>query len=156
MADATLGSRNTQASANCAGVQPASSASGLSVWTASRMEGASHDCMEKPMLSLLARESPGRLAPGRYLPLSTPCPSGDHTIWEMPLAAHSGITSLSGLRHSSEYCGWLETKRSLPATAKAPSIWCDDHSLKSIQRALPWRTTSLSACIVSSIGVAES
>src|SRR5260221_333703 len=34
-----------------------------------------------------------------------PGPGGDQTICEMPLAAHSGITSSSGSRHSKEYCG---------------------------------------------------
>ena len=65
--------------------------------------------MKPPISSLAARESLGGGRSGSYLPLSTPWPSGDQTICEMPLAAHSGITSSSGSRHSSEYCGWLET-----------------------------------------------
>src|SRR3979411_1091260 len=61
------------------------------------------------MLSLAARDSGGGAEPGRYLPVSTPCPSGDHTIWPMPLAAHRGMTACSGRRQSMEYWGWLET-----------------------------------------------
>ena len=82
------------------------------------------------MVSLLARESAGRCDPGTYLPDSTPWASGDHTICDIPRLAQNGITSFSGARHSSEYCGWLETKASLPATANAPSICRVDHSLK--------------------------
>ena len=59
------------------------------------------------------RASPaGRAAPGTYLPDSTPCASGDQTICEIPFAAQRGMTASSGLRQSSEYCGWLDTKRS--------------------------------------------
>ena len=65
--------------------------------------------MKSLMLSLAARESRGGGSPGRYLPVSTPCASGDQTIWEIPSRAHSGITSASGPRHRIEYCGWLET-----------------------------------------------
>ena len=108
------------------------------------------------MLSLLARESAGRLEPGVYFPDSTPCASGDQTICETPLAAQRGMTSRSGLRQSMEYCGWLDTKRSAPASANARSICSGDHSLNPMKRALPWRTTSVSACIVSSRGVEAS
>ena len=48
-------------------------------------------------------------SPGLYLPVSTPCASGDQTICEIPCCAQSGMTSRSGPRHSIEYCGWLET-----------------------------------------------
>jgi hypothetical protein len=54
---------------------------------------------------LVAREPAGGGWPGRYLPVSSPWPSGDQTIWEMPLAAHSGKISASGACHSMEYCG---------------------------------------------------
>jgi hypothetical protein len=59
-------------------------------------------------------------APGRYLPVSTPWASGDQTICEMPFAAQSGITSSSGSRHSSEYCGWLETNFATPPCRAPP------------------------------------
>src|SRR5579859_128274 len=105
MAEATLGSRSTQASENCDSEQPASSARGLSFCTASRIEGSSQVFMAFPMESLAPRLSPGRAAPGRYLPDRTPWASGDQTICETPLAAEIGITFFSGRRHSSEYCG---------------------------------------------------
>ncbi len=82
------------------------------------------------MESLTARESAGGWAPGLYLPVSTPCASGDQTICETPLAADSGMTFCSGRRCSREYCGWLETKRSTPGIAKAAAICSGDHSLK--------------------------
>ena len=60
----------------------------------------------KPLISsLVARDPGGGGLSGSYFPLSTPWPSGDHTICEMPLSAQSGITSSSGSRHSREYCG---------------------------------------------------
>src|SRR3981081_3206300 len=150
MAEATLGWCSTQASANCDNVQPACWASGFSFCTAPRMAGVSQDWMGWPIGSRLGpgvagvgqggwacpvvrwrgREPVGRAAPGTYWPDSTPCASGDQTIWEIPFAAQRGMTASSGLRQSSEYCGWLETKRSLPATANAASICCGDHSLK--------------------------
>src|ERR1700716_3313486 len=152
MAEATLGWCSTQASANCDNVQPACWASGFSFCTAPRMAGVSQDWMGWPIVSWLAREPGGRAAPGTYLPDSTPCASGDQTICEIPFVAQRGMTASSGLRQSSEYCGWLDTKRSDPATANALSICCGDHSLKPMYRALPWRTTLLSAAIVSSSG----
>ena len=90
------------------------------------------------------------------MPVSTPWPSGDHTIWEMPSRSHSGITCASGVRHSIEYCGWLETQRSTPGSASDASIRSAGHSLKPICRALPARMTSLSAVIVSCSGVSWS
>ena len=41
--------------------------------------------------------------------MSTPWARGDHTICLMPSFSHSGTTSASMTRHSSEYCGWFET-----------------------------------------------
>ena len=70
--------------------------------------------MKPPIARCAARESSGGGSPGRYLPVSTPCASGDQTICEIPFAAQSGITSRSGSRQSSEYCGWLETNFSTP------------------------------------------
>ena len=49
-----------------------------------------------------------RSLPGRYLPVSTPWASGDHTIWPTPSFSHSGTTSASITRQISEYWGWLE------------------------------------------------
>ncbi len=109
--------------------------------------------MKPPMLSLAARESGGGGSPGAYFPVSTPCASGDHTICEICSRSHSGITSFSGARHSIEYCGWLETQRAASGTCSEASIFSAGHSLKPMWRALPSRTTSVSACIVSSSGV---
>jgi hypothetical protein len=74
----------------------------------------------------------------------------------MPFAAQTSITPLSMRRCSSEYSGWLDTNFSTPGIASAARIWLGVHSLKPIQRALPWRTTSVSASIVSSSGVSSS
>ena len=71
----------------------------------------------------------------------------------MPSLAQRGMTSSSGSRHSIEYWGWLETNRSTSGIARAALIWSGVHSLNPMYRALPWRTTSLSASIVSSSGV---
>ena len=55
-----------------------------------------------------ARESAGR--PCRYLPVSTPRPSGDHGSTPSPSAAHAGSTSRSMPRSSSEYSTWAQTR----------------------------------------------
>jgi hypothetical protein len=78
--------------------------------------------MNWPIAVLVARESTGSGAPGRYFPVRTPCASGDQTIWETCFSRQSGMTSSSGWRQSREYCGWLETKRSFPGSAKAAAI----------------------------------
>ena len=88
--------------------------------------------------------------------MSTPCPSGDQTIWEIPSRSHSGITSASGPRHSIEYCGWLDTHLAVLGSASEASIFSTGHSLKPMWRALPACTTSVSAAIVSSSGVSSS
>src|ERR1700728_3707849 len=62
-------------------------------------------CWAKFIASLAKRLSVGSGCPGLYLPVSTPCASGDQTICEMPLAEHSGNTSASGACHSMEYWG---------------------------------------------------
>ena len=71
---------------------------GFSFSTASSTAGRSQPCIAWPIESLVARLSAGSGAPGAYLPESTPWASGDQTIWEMPLAALSGITLASGRR----------------------------------------------------------
>ena len=64
--------------------------------------------MSAPPFSSVAREPSGGGWPGLYLPLSTPCAIGDHTIWETPSSSEVGTTSSSMTRQSMEYCGWLE------------------------------------------------
>jgi hypothetical protein len=86
--------------------------------------------MKPPISPLVARVPSGGGAPGAYFPVSTPCASGDQTIWDMPLAAQTGITSSSGSRQSSEYWGWLETNFSTPAISSAAWILSAGHSEK--------------------------
>ena len=86
--------------------------------------------MKRFIASEVMRLSAGAGSPGLYLPLSTPCASGEKTIWEMPFSAQSGMISTSGPRQSSEYCGWLETNFSTPGTASASRIFSAGHSLK--------------------------
>nr|WP_035126082.1 hypothetical protein [Conexibacter woesei] len=86
-----------------------------------------------------------------YLPVSTPSASGDHTTCEMPFSSHNGKTSRSGPRHSALYCGCEDTNLTAPSTSRPAWICSGSHSEKPIARALPERTTSLSASIVSSI-----
>ena len=112
--------------------------------------------MNSLISGLAAREPAGGGRPGRYLPVSTPWPSGEKTIWEMPFAVHRGITLASGRRHSIEYIGWLEAHRSTPGRSRDAWIWLGLHSLNPMWRALPDRTASVSASIVSSSGVSGS
>ena len=93
--------------------------------------------MNRFIFRFAARESSGAFSPGRYLPVSTPWASGDHTICVMPFASQTGITSASGLRHSAEYCGWLETNFATPGSCSAASILSAGHSLNPMNRALP-------------------
>ena len=84
-----------------------------------------------PMLSLAARVSPAACAPGRYLPESTPCASGDQTICETPLARAERDDLL--LRPAPQQrilrlAGDESAPR--PAMANAASICCGDHSLE--------------------------
>ena len=132
MADATLGSRSTQASANWARLRPASAASGFSRSTASSTGRCSSRSMKPPISPLVARLSAGGGRSGLYLPVSTPWASGDQTICEIPLAAQSGITAFSGCRQSREYCGWLETDFSTPGISTASRIFSAGHSEKPI------------------------
>ena len=84
---------------------------------------------------------------------------GDHTIWPIPSAAHTGTTSASITRHNIEYCGWLETMRSNPmsrAIRTASAIWSAFHSDTPMYTTLPWRTRSSKARSVSSSGVSLS
>src|SRR3954454_716516 len=90
-------------------VSPAPSAIGVSSWTAAN----SSSDWKRPIAQFIdsdaARESSVGASPGLYLPVSTPCASGDQTIWEMPCSSQKGISSASGARQIIEYCGWDET-----------------------------------------------
>ena len=90
------------------------------------------------------------------MPVSTPWASGDQTICEMPCSSQKGISSASGARQIMLYCGWEETNFFASGTSSEASICSTVHSLKPISRALPASQTSVSASIVSSIGVSGS
>ena len=92
MALDTFSSRSTQAMASWAIEIPRPSAIGRSRCTASSTWSCMKGCMN-PASGPVAREPSGTSSPGWYLPVSTPCPIGDHTIWPMPSCLESGITS---------------------------------------------------------------
>jgi hypothetical protein len=79
----------------------------------------------------------------------------DTTIWPRPAASDAGMTSDSMTRHSIEYCGWLLTRGTCRswASAAASRISSARHSETPMYNALPDRTTSAKASIVSSRGV---
>jgi hypothetical protein len=87
--------------------------------------------MFAPPLSSVAREPSGGCSPGRYLPVSTPCPIGDQTTWEMPSSREVGTISVSITRQSIEYSGWFEIswKPSSLARAAPSRSWSAVHSL---------------------------
>jgi len=120
IADATLEFCSTQATASCAMVRPACSASGLSRCTVVSTSSV-RNCLMKfaPDFSSVARDPAGGGCPGRYLPVSTPCAIGDHTIWLIPSSSQVGTTSASMTRHNMEYCGWLETNGIFSSWASA-------------------------------------
>ncbi len=91
-----------------------------------------------------------------YLPVSTPWASGDQTICEIPFSAQRGKTSASGARQIMLYWGWEETNFFAPSTSSPARICSGVHSEKPISRTLPEAATSVSASIVSSIGVSTS
>ncbi len=111
--------------------------------------------MSAPPLLSVARVPSGGAWPGWYLPVSTPCAIGDQTIWETPSSSLTGTTSDSMTRHSIEYCGWLEISWKPRSSARAwPARSCSAvHSLTPMYNALPWRTTSAKARMVSASGV---
>ena len=74
----------------------------------------------------------------------------------MPCCSQKGISSASGARQIMLYCGWEETNFFVFGTSSEASICSMVHSEKPISRALPASQTSVSASIVSSIGVSGS
>ena len=84
-----------------------------------------------------------------------PCATGDQQICDRPSSCDVGITRSSITRHSIEYCGWFEI-REMPSSRASwwpARIWSAFHSETPMHSALPWRTTSANACMVSSSGV---
>ena len=71
--------------------------------------------MIRPNDSEAPRESEG--IPLRYLPVSTPCPNGDHGRMPSPSAAAAGTTSASMRRLTREYSTWVDAIRARPGTA---------------------------------------
>ena len=154
------GRRSTHASASCAIVRPGPSATGRS-----RCDGLEHAVvrrsrsMNAPIVARVARGVPAAArSPGRYLPVSTPCASGDQTICEIPFAAQSGKTSLSGARQSIEYCGWLETNSSdgRRASSAASDLLRRPLAEAEVARLARAARPRCSASIVSSSGVSSS
>ncbi len=96
--------------------------------TSSRIQ---REIMSAPPLASVAREPAGGSAPGLYLPVSTPCAIGLHTICDTPSSRDAGTTSSSMTRHSMEYCGWLEIswKPSSFDISTPARIWSAVHSL---------------------------
>ncbi len=83
MAEATSVRRSTYAKARAGRLRPASCASGTSRCTSSSVASLSTRSREPFIVSLAKRLSVGSGCPGRYLPVSTPWASGDHTMLEM-------------------------------------------------------------------------
>ena len=88
--------------------------------------------------------------------MSTPWASGDQTICEIPCSLQNGISSASGARQIMLYCGCEETHFRAPGTSIPAWICSTVHSLKPSSRTFPASHTSVSASIVSSIGVSGS
>ena len=62
--------------------------------------------------------------PVRYLPVSTPRPSGDQGSTPSPSASQAGSTSRSTCRLSSEYSTWVEASTVRPGTARCQVAAC--------------------------------
>ena len=98
-------------------------ATGLSFCTASRTGGCSQSLNEMPH-AVAARRAyrPGAAHQEDICRTARLAPAATRRSGKRRFSRQSGMTFSSGLRHSSEYCGWLETKRSTPGIAKAASI----------------------------------
>ena len=104
IAAATLRFCSTQATASCARVRSSSSAIGRRFCTrVSTSSAIKRLIVFLPPFASVARDPSGTGRPGRYLPVSTPCATGDQTIWERPASSDAGTTSSSITRHSIEY-----------------------------------------------------
>ena len=80
---------------------------------------------------------------------------GDHTTCPMPSSLQAGTTRSSMTRHRAEYWGWLDTRRNpiWLAISWPERIWSAVHSETPMYSALPLRSTSAKAAMVSSSGV---
>src|ERR1700733_4255518 len=132
-------------------------ARGFNDRTASSTFGLNQEETRNPLIDgSAARLSVGAGARGSYLPVSTPCASGDQTICEIPDFEQSASSAFSGSRCSREYCGWLETNFSTPAILSEASTRSTGHSEKPTYLVFPERTACVRASIVSSSGVLAS
>src|SRR5680860_612817 len=105
IADDTAGRSRSHASAAWIIEMPSPSAARASASTTAPESALRYGCTKRSMTGLAARESPG--IPVRYLPVSTPRPSGDHARTPIPNALAAGTTSVSMSRLSSEYSTWV-------------------------------------------------
>ena len=156
IADATFGSRSTHASASCAIVMPSPSATGRSSCTRSSSVVVVARSMKLAHRLRAHAAVAGRRLPGWYLPVSTPCASGDQTICEMPLrrAERDDVALRPAPEHRvlrlarHELLDARELERLLDLLGRP-------FAEAEIAR-LARRTTSVSASIVSSSGVSQS
>ena len=132
IAEATLGSRSTQARANWARLRPASAAIGFSRWTARSNSGCMSRWMKPPISSLVARVPGGGGPVGLVL-------AGEHALGRAATRRsarcrsrrRAGSPPPPAARQSSEYCGWLETNFATPGHASiAARILSAGHSEK--------------------------
>ena len=111
----------------CTSVIPASSASWASASAASSFRWFSGSDMSKRCGIRSARVLAGVGAPLRHFPESQPPAMGLHGMTAIPYSWHTGSTSASIPRTSSEYGGCSQTNRSRPrrsATHCASTISC--------------------------------
>ena len=66
--------------------------------------------------------------PGAYLPLSRPPPTGLYVITPSPSSRASGRISDSAWRFTSEYMGWITSKRGQPMRALTPRLFATCHA----------------------------
>ena len=64
--------------------------------------------------------------PWRYLPVSTPRPSGDQGSTPSPIASAAGSTSVSARRLTREYSTWFDASVARPGTARCQVAACAD------------------------------
>src|SRR5260370_27092121 len=106
IAEVTFGCRRTHASANWARVRFALAASCPTSCTASRIAGANQSGFRNaPIEGSAARLSVGTGEFGKYLPVRTPCASGDQTTCEIPCFADRDSDPVYGSRGTREEYG---------------------------------------------------
>src|SRR6185312_3678316 len=112
---ATPGRSRTQASATASGETPRPSAAVQTACTTRPCASSRYGSTNDARWSLAARESAG--IPVRYLPVSTPRPSGDQGNTDIPASSAAGTTSRSTPRSNSEYSTWVHANGARPGQA---------------------------------------